>query len=73
MVLQLTLLMMMCCPQAYGSAAYLSTTLRRVQRGTEGAVSVEGTLAGLAAAIGFTGLGVGLQLVSKDFKTLISI
>ena len=35
--------------KAFGTKAYLSTTLERVPRGTEGAVSAEGSLAGLAA------------------------
>ena len=36
--------------KAYGRTTYLVTTLQRVPRGTEGAVSAEGTLAGIAAA-----------------------
>jgi uncharacterized protein (TIGR00297 family) len=36
--------------QAYGRTTYLITSFRRVPAGTEGAVSIEGTLAGLAAA-----------------------
>lgn len=39
--------------QAYGRTTYLITSLQRVPRGTEGAVSLEGSLAGLAAALGF--------------------
>ena len=39
--------------QAYGKTTYLITTLRRVPRGTEGAVSLEGTAGGVAAALGF--------------------
>lgn len=48
-------------PQAYGQTTYLITTLQRVPRGTEGAVSAEGTLAGAAAALLFSlvALGVG--------------
>ncbi|XP_031092257.1 protein VTE6, chloroplastic-like [Ipomoea triloba] len=37
--------------KAYGKTTYLVTTLKVVPRGTEGAVSVEGTLAGLFASI----------------------
>ncbi|KAI5332910.1 hypothetical protein L3X38_023039 [Prunus dulcis] len=37
--------------KAYGKTTYLVTTLKVVPRGTEGAVSVEGTFAGLLAAI----------------------
>ncbi len=36
--------------KAYGRTTYLVTTLQRVPRGTEGAVSAEGTAAGVAAA-----------------------
>nr|GMD34958.1 protein VTE6, chloroplastic [Ipomoea batatas] len=37
--------------KAYGKTTYLVTTLKVVPRGTEGAVSIEGTLAGLFASI----------------------
>lgn len=48
--------------KAYGQRTFLITTLRPVPRGTEGAVSLEGTLAGVVAsvAIAFVGWGVGL-------------
>ena len=48
--------------QLYGRRAYLPTTLRRVAPGTEGAVSVEGTAAGVVAglALGCLGAAVGL-------------
>jgi uncharacterized protein (TIGR00297 family) len=47
--------------KAYGKTTYLITTLKPVPAGTEGAVSLEGTIAGiigslLIAAIGFVGL-----------------
>lgn len=37
--------------KAYGKITYLVTTLKPVQRGTEGAISLEGTIAGLAASL----------------------
>ncbi len=37
--------------KAYGKTTYLITTLKPVPRGTEGAVSLEGTLAGVAGSI----------------------
>mmetsp|Transcript_7060 Transcript_7060/g.23176 ORF Transcript_7060/g.23176 Transcript_7060/m.23176 type:complete len:295 (+) Transcript_7060:764-1648(+) len=37
--------------KAFGKRTYLITTFRSVPRGTEGAVSLEGTLAGLAASV----------------------
>ena len=48
--------------KAYGKRTFLITTLQPVARGTEGAVSLEGTLAGIAGsiAIAFVGWGVGL-------------
>ncbi|NJK37301.1 MAG: TIGR00297 family protein [Oscillatoriales cyanobacterium RM2_1_1] len=48
--------------KAYGQRTFLITTLQPVPRGTEGAVSLEGTLAGIVAslAIALVGWGVGL-------------
>ena len=48
--------------KAYGKRTFLITTLQPVPRGTEGAVSLEGTLAGIVAstAIALVGWGVGL-------------
>lgn len=48
--------------KAYGKRTFLITTFKPVPRGTEGAVSLEGTLAGIIAsvAIAFVGYGVGL-------------
>jgi uncharacterized protein (TIGR00297 family) len=48
--------------KAYGRRTFLITTLQAVPRGTEGAISLEGTLAGVLAsvAIAFLGWGVGL-------------
>ncbi|KAK3282241.1 hypothetical protein CYMTET_10014 [Cymbomonas tetramitiformis] len=37
--------------KAYGKTTYLSTTFKTVPRGTEGAVSLEGTVAGAGAAV----------------------
>ena len=48
--------------KAYGQRTFLITTLQPVSRGTEGAVSLEGTLAGVvaSAAIAMVGWAVGL-------------
>ncbi len=48
--------------KAYGQRTFLITTLQPVARGTEGAVSLEGTLAGVvgSVAIAFLAWGVGL-------------
>ena len=37
--------------KAYGKTTYLITTLKPVPRGTEGAVSLEGTIAGILASV----------------------
>lgn len=48
--------------KAYGKRTFLITTLQPVPRGTEGAISLEGTLAGIAASgvISLLGLAIGL-------------
>jgi uncharacterized protein (TIGR00297 family) len=48
--------------KAYGKHTFLITTLQPVPRGTEGAVSLEGTVAGIVASlvIALVGWGVGL-------------
>ena len=48
--------------QVLGRRTFLITTLRPVPRGTEGAVSLEGTLAGILAAAVVAGLGAALGL-----------
>jgi uncharacterized protein (TIGR00297 family) len=47
----------------YGKTTYLITNLRRVPPGTEGAVSLEGTAAGVAAAMLYAGVAVGVGQV----------
>ncbi len=49
--------------KAYGKSTFLITTLQPVPRGTEGAVSLEGTLAGVVASIAIAFLGWGIGLV----------
>ncbi|KAK7324494.1 hypothetical protein VNO77_28075 [Canavalia gladiata] len=51
--------------KAYGKTTYLVTTLKVVPRGTEGAVSVEGTLAGILASILLASVGFLLGEVSS--------
>lgn len=50
--------------KAYGQTTYLVTTLQRVPRGTEGAVSAEGTAAGVVAAAAVAGMAVALGQAS---------
>lgn len=51
------------CLQAYGRTAYLATSFKTVPRGTEGAVSLEGSLAGVAAALGFAAVALAVGQV----------
>ncbi|HXO20073.1 MAG TPA: DUF92 domain-containing protein [Thermoanaerobaculia bacterium] len=48
--------------QLLGRRTYLPTTWKPVPRGTEGAVSLEGTLAGIGAALILAALGAGVGL-----------
>ena len=50
--------------QLLGRRTYLVTTFRPVPRGTEGAVSLEGTLAGILASLIIAALGAALGLFS---------
>lgn len=50
--------------KAYGQRTFLITNLKPVPRGTEGAVSLEGTLAGIVAAIAIAVLGWAVGLIS---------
>ncbi len=49
--------------KAYGKRTYLITTLQAVPRGTEGAVSLEGTLAGIVASVAISLLGWAIGLI----------
>jgi uncharacterized protein (TIGR00297 family) len=50
--------------KAFGKRTYLITTLQPVPRGTEGAVSLEGTLAGILASAAIATLAWGIDLIS---------
>ncbi|NJK33538.1 MAG: TIGR00297 family protein [Oscillatoriales cyanobacterium SM2_2_1] len=50
--------------KAYGRRTFLITTLQPVPAGTEGAVSLEGTLAGVGGAMAIALLGYSLQVIS---------
>ncbi len=50
--------------KAYGKRTFLITTLRPVPRGTEGAVSLEGTVAGLIASIVLALIGWAVGLIA---------
>lgn len=57
--------------QLYGRAPRLITTLRKVPPGTDGAVSLPGTLAGLAAAALTAMLGLVLGLIAAPGAALL--
>ncbi len=57
--------------QLYARAPRLISTMRRVPSGTDGAVSVQGTLAGLAAAALTAAVGSALGLVVGPASTLV--
>ncbi len=59
--------------QLWGRRAFLITTLRRVPAGTEGAVSLEGTLAGLAAAAGIALLALASGLTGAAGAGIVVI
>jgi uncharacterized protein (TIGR00297 family) len=50
--------------KAYGKSTFLITTLKPVPKGTEGAVSLEGTLAGVVASILVSVLGYSIGLIN---------
>eukprot|EP01041_Mallomonas_annulata_P007137 gene7137-14518_t len=51
--------------KAYGKTTYLITTMKIVPRGTEGAVSLEGTLAGVVGSLLVALLGFALGLINS--------
>ncbi len=50
--------------QAFGRTTYLVTTFRRVPPGTDGAVSLEGTLAGIAASVFLAAFAAATALIN---------
>ena len=50
--------------KAYGKRTFLITTLQPVARGTEGAISLEGTFAGVVGSIAIAFIGWGVNLIS---------
>lgn len=59
--------------KAYGKTTYLITTLKLVPRGTEGAVSLEGTLAGVVGSILIALLSLTTQLLSSPSEAVICV
>jgi uncharacterized protein (TIGR00297 family) len=50
--------------KAYGKSTFLITTLKPVPRGTEGAVSLEGTIAGILGSIALAAVALGLGMIN---------
>ncbi|HEY9800818.1 MAG TPA: TIGR00297 family protein [Leptolyngbyaceae cyanobacterium] len=50
--------------KAYGKSTFLITTLQPVPKGTEGAVSLEGTFAGVVGSVAIAIIGWGVNLIS---------
>lgn len=59
--------------KAYGKTTYLITTLQAVPNGTEGAISLEGTIAGIIGSVLQTLVGFGLGLISSPREIIICI
>jgi uncharacterized protein (TIGR00297 family) len=59
--------------KAFGRRTFLITNLRPVPAGTEGAVSVEGTLGGLLGAVVVAALGAVLGLYGATAAALVSL
>jgi uncharacterized protein (TIGR00297 family) len=57
--------------KAWGRSTFLVTTLSRVKPGTPGAISLEGTAAGLVAAFALAALGVAFNLIPASATVLV--
>jgi uncharacterized protein (TIGR00297 family) len=57
--------------KAWGRSTFLVTTFRRVKPGTPGAMSLEGTAAGLAAAFALAAAGAALGLIPPSTTLII--
>jgi len=59
--------------KAFGRRTFLVTTLRPVPPGTDGAVSLEGTLSGLGGALVVAGLGAVVGLYGRPAVALVGV
>jgi uncharacterized protein (TIGR00297 family) len=61
--------------QLLGRLTFLPLSFRRVQRGTEGAISIEGTLAGIVAAfaVGFAAVAMAVHHIRPGFTGTVVI
>lgn len=56
--------------KAYGKSTFLITTLQPVDAGTEGAVSLEGTIAGIIGSLLLAAIGLAVGLLSSSWELL---
>ena len=56
--------------KAYGKTTYLITTLKSVPAGTEGAVSLEGTIAGVIGSLFIAAIGLAVGLLTSPWDLL---
>ncbi|XP_074575843.1 protein VTE6, chloroplastic-like [Curcuma longa] len=56
--------------KAYGKTTYLATTFKVVPKGTEGAVSIEGTVSGVAASIVLAGIAYSMGQVDLPHASI---
>jgi len=59
--------------KAFGRRTFLVTTLRPVPPGTDGAVSLEGTMSGLGGALVVAGLGAFVGLYGRPAVALVAV
>ena len=59
--------------KAYGRRTFLITSLRAVPPGTEGAISLEGTLGGLLGALMVAAVGAALGVYSWPLAALVTL
>jgi len=59
--------------KAWGRSTFLVTTFGRVKAGTSGAMSLEGTMAGVLAALGLAAAGTALGLIPASAIVVVVI
>ena len=59
--------------KAYGKNTFLITNLRKVPRGTEGAISIEGTIAGILGSLIINISAYKLGIIDQNKQILISV
>lgn len=59
--------------KAFGSTTYLPINMKMVPNGTEGAVSVEGSVAGISAAVVTAVAGLALRLLPMEWTCVVVV